>query len=239
MSTEYATNPRQDLHKPEHIHDGYLQVDVSDWCEHYDMMMPLMPFDYRNYDPIEACRNIKETLDGMHDLAQTFMSKDCNISHLAGSKTINPLLRLYRVTWMRETSKGQRYKNPQYEHYDACITPITDHDERVTFYENWKDVPSVDGNWFSKHFGIEPSPFYRWVKNNGYVPYSEQDRYNRQRLGRTIATVAMWTEWSQREIMEILPLRWKRMDGHIQRHVRNSGWKPPERPGDKPWFRSA
>jgi len=238
MSTEYAQTPVDDLRKPKRTAGGNQPIHVTDWCEHHDLHMALMPFDYRNYDPLEACRSIKETLDGMHDYAQTFMAKDCGISHLAGAKTINPLLRLYGVTQMRVTSKGQRYKNPQYEHYDACIDPITTDPERRAFYEQWQNVPTVDGEWFGKHFDVTASRFYRWVKQAGYTPYKKQALRNRQRLGRTIATIALWTEWSQREIMRLLPLPTKRMDGHIQRHVRNSEWQPPERPTNKPWFRS-
>ena len=185
-----AQSPVEGLQGEEYIRDGYLQVDVTDWCAHHNLHMSLLPFHYRSYDPLEPCRKIKETLDGMHPLAQTLMAKDCGISYLAGAKTINPLLRLYRVTQMRETSKGLRYNNPQYEHYDECIQPVTTTAARKEFYERWKDVPTVDGEWFGKHFGVTASRFYRWVKQHGYTPYSEQDYDNRQRLARTIATIA-------------------------------------------------
>jgi len=240
MSTEYATNPRQDLHKPEHIHDGYLQVDVSDWCEHYDMMMPLMPFDYRTYDPIEACRSIKETLDGMHDLAQTFMAKDCNISHLAGSKTINPLLRLYGVTWMRETSKGQRYRNPQYEHYDACINPITDMDERKEMYERFRHNPFLDGAWYGKHWGVTRKSAMNIIRRWGYSIKADRDR-GRKRLGRTLHTINQWCDdRTQKEIVTVMPANYDTVRDYIYRFAIDvEEWQPPERPGNKPWFRSA
>jgi hypothetical protein len=233
-----ATNPKEELRKPKNIRDGYLQVDVTDWCEHYNLDMALMPFDYRSYDPIAACRRIKETLDDMHRLAQTLMSKDCGISNLAGAKTLNPLFRLYRVTEQGVTSKGLRYKNPQYEHYDECIHPITDPEARKEFYDKWRTVPTVDGEWYGKHFGITPSRFYRWVKGHGYVSFREQDYHNRECLGRTIATIAKWTAYSQRELMRLLPMPMDKIDGHVQRHVRDTEWEPPERPSDKPWFRS-
>jgi len=202
--------------------------------------MPLMPFDYRTYDPIEACRNIKETLDGMHDLAQTFMAKDCNISHLAGSKTINPLLRLYGVTWMRETSKGQRYRNPQYEHYDACIDPIEDTEQRLAFYNRYKHNPWLDSQWYGKHFGTTQQGAREWLKRHGESIRAGRKRA-RKRIARTLYTIIQWREdICQDDLGRLMTAKHKTVKVQIRRYARTADeWQPPERPGNKPWFRSA
>jgi hypothetical protein len=240
MSTDHAQNPIDELRKPEHMRDGYLQVDVSDWCEHYGVDMALMPFTYRNYDPIEACRNIKDHLDGMHDLAQTFRAKDCNISHLTSNKTIKPLLRLYGVTEMRDTSKGMRYKNPQYEHYDACIQPISDMDERKEFYEQYQYNPYLGGEWYGKHWGISSKTAMNTIVGEfGYSLKADRD-YGRKRLARTLHTITQWCDdRSQKEVCEIMPGEYSTVRDYIWRFAIDAEeWQPPERPTHQPWFRS-
>ena len=239
MSTEHAPTPVEDLRKPKGTQSGNQPVHVTDWCEHHDLHMALMPFDYRDYDPLEACRSIKDTLDDLHPLAQTFMAKDCGISNLAGSKTINPLLQLYGVTKMRDTSKGMRYYNPQYEHYDACIDPIEDTEERLAFYNRFKHNPWLDSVWYGKHFGITQQGVTKWLKRHGHSIQAGR-KEARKRLARTLYTIIQWRDdVCQADLCRLMPPKHKTVKVQIRRYARTAEeWQPPERPTHKPWFRS-
>lgn len=239
MSTEHAPTPVEDLRKPKGTAGGNQPVHVTDWCEYHDLHMALMPFDYRDYDPLEACRSIKDTLDGLHPLAQTFMAKDCGISNLAGSKTINPLLELYGVTKMRDTSKGMRYYNPQYEHYDECIQPITDTEQRLAFYNRYKHNPWLDSVWYGKHFGITQQGVTKWLKRHGESIQAGR-KQARKRLARTLYTIVQWRDdVCQADLCRLMPPKHKTVKVQIRRYARTAEeWQPPERPTHEPWFRS-
>ncbi|AFH21472.1 hypothetical protein OSG_eHP1_00210 [environmental Halophage eHP-1] len=239
MSTNYAQTPADKLRKPKGEQDGKQQVHVTDWCSHHDVYMWLMPFDYRTYDPLEACEQVQTTIKNLPRYAQTFMLKDTGITNLAGTHMIKPILDLYAITELRDTSKGQRYNNPEYEHYDACITPVEDMDSRKQMYERYRRNPFLTGEWYGKHWGVTRKSAMNFIRRWGYSIRKDRDTA-RKRLGRTLHTINLWRDdLTQKEIVSIMPANYNTVRDYIKRFAINAEeWQPPERPTHKPWFRS-
>jgi len=237
MSTKsYQKTPVDEL-RHEYDSKGGDVVLVSEWCDHHDVLMCLMPFDYRSFDPLEAAKRINSHIESLHNLSQTFMSKDVGVSNLAGAEILNPLFRLYSVTQMDQTSKGLRYYNPKYEHYDACITEIRDMEKRQQFYEQFRHNPFLGGDWYGKHWGITHKTALNTISDFGYS--LREDRLTaRKRLGRTLHTINQWRDdYNQKALVELMPANYNTVRDYIKRFAINAEWKPPERPSGKSWFR--
>jgi hypothetical protein len=239
MSTNYAQTPADKLRKPKGEKDGKQQVHVTDWCSHHDVCMWLMPFDYRTYDPLEACRNIKNTLQELPPYTQTIMGKDLGVSHIAGTEIMGPVIRLYKITDLWDTSKGQRYRNPNYEHYDECIDPITDREARLEFYDRYKHNPYLDSPWYAKHWGVSRERVTQFLQQHG-TSIQEDRATARRRLARSLYTIIQWRDdLCQADLCRLMPPKHKTVKVQIRRYARTAEeWQPPERPTHKPWFRS-
>ncbi|AFH22777.1 hypothetical protein OSG_eHP34_00220 [environmental Halophage eHP-34] len=196
-----------------------------------------MPFEYRNFDPVQAARNISETLAALPPYAQTLMGKDLGVSHMAGTEIMEPLLRLYGIVEMTDTSKGRRYKNPHYAHYDACIDPLTDPEARIDFYHKYKHNPFADATWYGKHWGVDSAGAVSFLKRRD-ISLRHNRLQARKELARSLLTIHRWTDLTQYDLADIMP----GTDATVRKWMSDYGsqaeeWQPPERPTHKPWFR--
>jgi len=242
MSTQrqYATTPVDELRTHREDLEGGDEILVSDWCDYHDVYMAFLPFDYREANTVEMLHDIQACLEDLHDYTQTFLLKDAGLNHYAGRHMIQRLLRIFRIRDLHQTSKGVRYLNPHYAHYDACIDPITEIEARKSFYQRWHTIPTVDTEWFATHFGHSTSRFRNWVRDReGYPSVRKQQKANKQRLVRTLHTIRTWTDYSQARLYRLIPINESTLRTWQARYVGESDWQPPERPTHKPWFRRA
>lgn len=228
MSTQpqFATTPKDEL--KHEINTGY-SVAISDWADYHTVYPWLLPFEHRKHNPISTARKIKETLDGMPPYAQTLRLSDIGVMDMAGTRMLGPLVRLYRMTELRDTSTGMRYNNPQYEHFDAIIEPLTDATQREAFYERWRQTPTINQEFFCKHFGQAKSTFREWVQHRYDRLWGEQNRQNRERLARTLYTIYTWADRTLRSLYALIPVKDHTVRSWVRRYARKAEWKPPKR----------
>jgi hypothetical protein len=144
---------------------------------------------------------------------------------------------LFGVTEMRETSKGMRYKNPNYVHYDARIDPITDTEERLEFYERHKINPGITGEWLAKHWGLASGDVVTKKLYRHGISLREDKQEAMTRIGRTLLCIRDWCEIPLRQLCRWMPWNYSTTQGWCRRFgMQAEDWDVPRDVREAPWF---
>lgn len=213
-------------------------VAVEDYLEYHKLNYGLLPLPGRAHEPIELARELQESLDDLHDCAESFMLKDIHGCAIPNKHVYN-LYPLYKVTPMQQTSKGMRYCNPQYIHYDKRIEPVTDDDERLTMYHRYKVNPAIGGEWFAKHWGMQSRKgVSKWLRRRD-ISLREDNRKARRRIAHTLVCIQEWRDMPLKTQATVLPWDFTNIRDWASKHVTQSDWQCPRDISNAAWFRES
>jgi len=237
--TEFAETPVDELGTVCSSRSWQKRVEVEPWADYHDVYHWMLPLESRLSNPINLLQTLADGIRSLPETQETFCRKDLDISHPNPTIT-TPILQLWRCTIQSDDSnRPVRYRNPQYMHYEARTQPLMDMAERREFYAQWKDTPTVKGEWFAHHFGTQHVSAINWIHDRGEWPgRSVQNDQNAKRLARTIRTITTWTDRTQKEIIDAIPMPYGTVKSYVSRfaHPTNTEWRPPERPCQFQWF---
>lgn len=238
QQSELADTPVIKLGTSHESRPTQMRVEVDPWANYHDIYHWLLPLESRRSNPVDLLQTVKDGIASLAKTQETFCRRDMGISHPNVTIT-TPILQLWRCTIQSDDStRSVRYRNPEYMHYEARTQPLTDIAERREFYEQWKDTPTIKGEWFAHHFGMNRSSATDWIRRHGFTGRREQNKTNMRRLARTIRTITTWTDRTQKEIVEAIPLPYGTLKRCVARyaHPNNTEWRPPARPCQFKWF---
>jgi len=238
--SDFAETPVAELGSSHKSRPTQLRVEVETWANHHDVYHWLLPFESRSSNPVDILQTLADYIRSAPATQETFTRTDAGIEY--GNPIItNPILRLWRCTVQSDDStRSVRYRNPQYIHYEARTRPLTDIPERREWYESWRDTPTVKGKWFAHHFGTKEVTALNWISGDDktWPTWKQQREHNMRRLGRTIRTLTTWTDRTQKEIVDAMPLNSRTLRDYANRfaHPNHTEWRPPARPCQFKWF---
>lgn len=210
-------------------------VPVSNYCDYHKLHSALLPMPGRIHDPVNLLREVSKGLAELNELAETYMLKDIHGGSIP-PKYVSGIHTLFGVVRMRETSKGMRYKNPNYLHYDERIDPITDPEERLAFYERHKINPAISGKWLAKHWGLEYASTARnWLLRRD-ISISADRHAAQQRIARTLCCISEWRDIGLKTLADWLPWKWTTIRSWVSEHVHKADWNVPRDVREAPWF---
>jgi len=232
---EYPDYPETPVDQLRTTGTGDHSVPVSNYCDYHKLHSGLLPMPGRLHDPITLLQEISEGLDQLNELAETYMLKDIHGGSVP-PKYVSGIHVLFGVTKMHETSKGMRYKNPNYLHYDERINPITDPEERLAFYERHKINPAITGEWLAKHWGLEYASTARnWLLRRD-ISISADRHEAQQRIARTLCCIREWQDIELKTLYDWLPWKWTTVRSWVSKHVHKADWNVPRDVREAPWF---
>lgn len=216
---------------------GSLEVSIKAWGDHHDVYEWMLPLRHRKNPPEYYLAMIRDYINDARETQETFVKKDLEFRN-DGNRVVDKCLKVWHVTEMRETSRGTRYRNPQYKFYEERTVPVTNpwsSDVRHDHYQRWKDIPTIEADFFAHHWGVDRNSATDWIREN-YTNWREQRHRNRIRLAKTIETYRQWADKSLADLFRLLPMKYTTGKDWVNRLAVNTDWQPPERPTNKTWF---
>jgi hypothetical protein len=234
MSTqqEFEPTPKWRL-KIESENEDY--IPLQDWADYHGVIPCLLPMDGRITDTYQVIAEIQNKLDSQPELAETFRIKQTEVS---GDGHFFPkVLPFFGVTLMRNTSKGRRYRNPNYLHYETRVRqdPITDTQARLEFFDRYKINPHLRSPWYAMHWGVIPQTARGFI-NRHRMGIDESRAQAREKIGKTLYTRLVWTDTNVASLVDPLPWGNRSLRRWMNIHGKHSEWKPSERPAKKEWY---
>jgi len=210
-------------------------VPVSNYCDYHGLHSALLPMPGRIHDPVNLLREVSHGLAERNELAETYMLKDIHGGSIP-PKYVSGIHTLFGVVRMRETSKGMRYKNPNYLHYDERIDPITDPEERLAFYERHKINPAISGKWLAQHWGLEyANSARRFLQQHG-IKRRDDKTEAMKRIGRTLLCIREWCDIPLDRLGKLLPWPFETVRDWASRFGLQAEWNVPRDVREAPWF---
>jgi len=146
---------------------------------------------------------------------------------------------LFGVTRMRETSKGMRYRNPEYVHYDERTQPITNTEERLAFYDRHKINPSLTGEWLAKHWGLNSRKVSNsFLRDNGISRRADKTE-GMTRIGRTALCIREWEDIPLDRFGKWSPWPHETVRDWASRFGMQTEWNVPRDPREAPFIRES
>jgi len=208
---------------------------VADWAEEHRVYQWLMPLKTRKTNPLKLIERLSKGLDALPKTQATFTHAEIPGTTQFRSGYYWGVKQLFLLRKHECTSRKNRFHNPQYMHYGHGIDKINDPQERLEFYHNFKESPTITGEWIGTHWGIKRDGVSWWLRQRG-INLGEQIRANQRKMGRTLWTIAQW-DYDLMPICERVPVTTKTAKDWAYRHGKNAAdWEPPERPTDEPWY---
>lgn len=228
-TTQLAETPVESLRNQ---NDGDVEIDV--WADYHEVHEWLLPFEIRRNNPIEMGNEIGEMLDELHSQAATVTRSDMNMTH-GKESTIKNLFRSHGIIPLDRSNKRKRYRNPRYELYDEWMTPITDSEKQIAFFDRNISLGTVRIQWISKHLDMNQQELNQFSTNYFDNTPSELRRESTTRLGKTAITILEWTTHSQADIARAVDIPPSTLHDYIER-AESEDWRPPRCPDDESWL---
>jgi len=211
---------------------------VADWADEHGLYQWMLPLRTRKVNPLELIETISNCIDGLPKTQSTITQNDIGAVHLY-SGYHKGIIQLFRLRRHENCSCKARYHNPQYMHYGHGIPAITDTEERMAFWEQYKRSPTLTSEWMAEQWGMQPDSVTTWLYRRG-IRFSDVLLQNKHRMGRTLYTISEWGH-DLHNLCRNLPSNtpWRTYkDWAYEYGKRADGWEPPSRPTDEPWYRT-
>lgn len=229
-TVEFASTPASEI-RQRHNAD---EVSLEAWAAHHDVCDWMLPFNSRSFDPIAVGKRIAEGVSGLVETAETFTRREFDVAD-EPVMVVDPFLYAHGVTVFDTGGNRTQYRNPDYLHYDTRTTPLEDTDERLSFYNRYASIGTVDIAWFARHFDMSASECEAFLSQHTDTPPQQRLAASQLRLGKTAFTAVAWGVAEQSDIATALGLSDATLERYIERAA-DAEWQPPYRPDEESWF---
>jgi hypothetical protein len=231
--SDFPETPVAELRDPGD--SGCHQISPMVFCDYHKLHAPLTPLPGRYHNPVDLLCEVSQGLAELRDLSESYMLKDIHGSSIPDTY-VNGIHVLFGVTRMRETSKGMRYRNPNYVHYDERTVPIKDTERRLEFYERHKINPAADGRWLAKHWGYASKDCANtFLRRHGYNRRDDKVEAMK-RIGRTALCIREWCGIPLDRLGKLLPWPFETVRDWASRFGLQADWNVPRDVREAPWF---
>ena len=179
---------------------------VTDWAATHDVLPSILPFAYRDSNPVAMLRTFAAEIDALPRTAATFKVSDLigdadEFARTFGAdQHVETHLALCGAFQCDQTSTGKRYSNPNYihgsVHRDSWGTPA----ERVAFAERMARLGAVPLDAVGRHFGLSRTGISDALRAEGFT-WNAERQAGKARLACSVETIAAWTDWDYTEIL--------------------------------------
>ena len=205
---------------------------IGDWVDEHRLESWILPLRTRKVNPLEIIEQVKTRLGEMPKTQSTLTFQNLGYDQLA-EEYKRGIMQLFLLRQCEHISKP-RFLNPNYMHYGHTLDPVTDADERMRLFQQFKQSPYLSLEWLSTHFGISNPGVSNFLRRRGYK-VREIRRENRARFGRTLATLQKWG-YIIMDLARLLPGNPHMVREWKQHFALDEGYEPPSRPTEEPWY---
>jgi len=211
------------------------------YTNHHGLIRALVPFGFQVTDPVDMLTGVSAVIEDLPETSATFGVGD--VDEKCSQSTNYPFqTTIFRLAGAFQTDVGgegrrQAWANPNYLHKKS-IGNITDRDARIRYCRTVGRLGAVSGADVAPRFGLTHGSFGTWCNRHG-VPWQSWRNDGIVRLARTLLLVTRWTDHSENELADALPLPNGTVRSFIQRFGRESEWTVPDDPTGEIWFRNS
>jgi len=231
MST--GTDPETALDHPA-ARSRQKSMSVSEWYAQEGLIPALTPMAYREGDPIDQLRTVREGIDALPHTAATFTASSLLGDNerftrtFAASEHLTTLFRLCGAFRIDETSTGYRWCNPDYVHGSPHREPVGTTAERVWFAKQAASLGVLSTVDVARKYGVAPRVIQKQCSNHD-VDWVARRHAGKGRLARTVATVSAWTDYTYTDVGDLVNVSESALFDWRDRHVADE-WSPPADP---------
>lgn len=202
-------------------------LQTGEWAETEGLFHELLPYGYRESNPLEILTALRETYESLGNYKQLWQS-----SHVVDETGLSVSPRQYRrlilfsgawPVYTHREGNPHSYANPLYTHekYPA----INDTARRKELLAQTVDIPHWTDSRLGQAFGITKHGARKYRLRHGD---SIDGHYNQlDRLARTVKTINHWG-YTYKEIGEALPYKWKTLHKQVENLAQD--YTPPSNP---------
>lgn len=216
---------------------------VTEWAATHDVLPSILPFAYRETEPIDLLATLSDGLDALPATAATFKVSDLLgdaetfARSFGATEHIDTMLALCGSFQCDETSTGKRYSNPHYIHGSVHREPWGSTAERVAFAERMAHLGAVERAAVARHFGVETQTL-SWAFDAHDFAWDAHRQAGKARFVRSVETVVEWTGRDYVAVLDPLPVSYSQHRYWRDRFV-DDDFEPPADPttaaGTKRW----
>jgi hypothetical protein len=191
---------------------------AHDWAEKRDFDPLLLPFGYRETDPIAVGQQLSSYIEGLRPTAATF-APDEGLDASADRPILGHLLEL-RGSWQLDSAGRPKFVNPNYVHRGSFDhNTVVDTDERLAVLDRMAATGMPTLFDLAPRFGLSAGELHAFCEAHG-VNWRAKRRAGRRRLARTARVAVEWG-YSFEAVADALPLstaalgQWIAEDGQM------------------------
>lgn len=215
-------------------------VTLREWNQDKDLLLPLLTFDYRIYDPFEVVASIRNALADLPETAATWrltrIKDDLPIRPTAIAH-LTPIVELAGA-WrhgMMDDSRGKLWVNPNYVHAKEADPNVRDTERRLRILRRTASYGTIRLDDVAPRFGLTSGSIKHWLSRRS-IPWQEWRHDGISRIARTCWIVSKWGDHSITEMAAALGVPRGTLDSWIHKRARKSKFEVPPDPSGEPWF---
>jgi len=191
-----ATNADREWIRPRSPDEG-----PESWADRHDVDRLLVPFAYRETNPIEVGQTLAECIDGLRPTAATFNPYEA-FEDRPEAVVLNHLLEMHG-SWEIDGYRS-KWVNPGYVHLDSFDHgTVTDADDRLAVLDRLAATGVVFLEDLAPRFGLATRGLEAFCYEHD-VDWRAKRRAGRRRLARTVRVAVEWG-YSVGEVCRALP----------------------------------
>lgn len=243
MSTsrgDWDVDPPRDLRS----YGSSSELSLATWAFEYDVIPALVPFEYRDFDPVNAVQNIREAIAESPPTKATFsvpeLEEICAQTARYNRSYFRTLIRLAGAwayddgSYYLENRMVKRWVNPAYVHAKSMDPTITDPQARIEELRHAASLGIITLDDIGPRFGITEGGVYEFCTSRG-IPWTEWRKWGLRRFSRTVKLVRDWTDYSEKSLGEAFGVPESTI-GDWMRLFYAADFEPPADPSHESWF---
>jgi hypothetical protein len=202
-------------------------LQSGDWAEDHGLFHDLLPYGYRDTNPIESLKAFQSTFKAVGEYKQLLQAshfrkhagldlrrgKALDQVHWAGSWPV----------YTHRSSNPYSYANPLYVHNTY---PPVEESRRERMLQEIYEIPYWKDSKLATAWGIQVPGAQAYRRRRGYH-YEKRGAHNLKKWGRTLKTLNQW-RYTYSELAEVFPYHSDVLSTHVSRHA--GDFNPPTNP---------
>lgn len=196
------------------------------WANERGLLVELLPFGFRQHDPIAELRALQAQFDEWPKTKATWSVDEYDGSLTNFHATHETPATMFTGAYRIQRSNGSsRWTNPRYVH-DHTLEVVSGK-SKLDYYLDAARIGVLDISDVAPRFGVTKSGVDKYLRYHGYQ-WGELRRDGQTRFARTVKTIDNWTDYSLAEIAVCVPQSPRTVQRWVSQHA--ADYEPPVDP---------
>lgn len=223
-------------------------VSLQQWATEVGVIPALIPFEYRDYDPVAFVAEFRDAISDVPATKATFSTPEIRDATGNKDRVVNPsfeqLVRLAR-SWQYSdgshyvvsdtTTATTRWVNPEYVHVVDLEPSITDPEYRIEELRRAARLGILSTSDLAPRFGVRTCKGVQKFCARHDIPWREWRTWGRRQIARTCRLVSEWSAYSVADLADILDCATRTLQDWVYNRYA-ADFEPPADPSNETWF---